>query len=104
MRKAVSADLAPIKQVFLSNANVANAANANAANAGHHAWDTTRDTTRDGGDHGGPRGGPRGTTEGDGGGRKAVHSLLPLRSARTPTGQACLGNKTYENKNIEMKL
>ena len=31
MRKAVSADLAPIKQVFLSNANVANAANANAA-------------------------------------------------------------------------
>ena len=30
MRKAVSADLAPIKQVFLSNANVANAANANA--------------------------------------------------------------------------
>jgi hypothetical protein len=31
MRKAVSGDLAPIKQVFLSNANVANAANANAA-------------------------------------------------------------------------
>ena len=31
MRKAVSADLAPIKQVFLSNANVANAANANTA-------------------------------------------------------------------------
>ena len=31
MRKAVAADLAPIKQVFLSNANVANAANANAA-------------------------------------------------------------------------
>ena len=33
MRKAVSADLAPIKQDFLSNANVAKAANANAAKA-----------------------------------------------------------------------
>ena len=33
MRKAISADLAPIKQVFLSNANVANAANAANANA-----------------------------------------------------------------------